>query len=324
MRGYSYSELNFFKLQRSAENLLVLLSSTTSMDALNQAQEDGVVIGLKGVAAVQPRLDVDLFLLQLPDTFNLFCLALAALQNDPNSSQIMEYYQIAGIHGLPKEPWDGVLFDREDPNNRSAYGYCNHAMLTFPTWHRPYLAMLEQTIYAKMVQIAGTFPAANRQSYLNAVQKSRMPYIDYSRPRAHKNVTIPAVQGNGATTIPWDFSIPQILTVEKIMLRTPTNNALTLSDNPLYTFDFPKVGSIPLNQWTIAGGHYSHVLTQRHPRKLNPVNDLNTTVNQLREAGTLYILNMLTGPAYNQYEAFAANVATQGPSGSLEGRKRQI
>ena len=66
------------------------------MDALNQAQRDGVVIGLKDVAGVVPRLDVDQLLLQEPDTFNLFLLALQNLQQE-DTSDIMGYYQIAGI-----------------------------------------------------------------------------------------------------------------------------------------------------------------------------------------------------------------------------------
>jgi tyrosinase len=66
------------------------------MDKLNQAQKDGVVVGLKDVAGVVPRLDVDQLLLQEPDTFNLFLLALQSLQED-DSSNIMGYYQIAGI-----------------------------------------------------------------------------------------------------------------------------------------------------------------------------------------------------------------------------------
>ncbi len=71
------------------------------MDRLNQAQRDGVVIGLKDVAGVVPRQDVDMLLLHEPDTFNLFLLALRNLQQDQDTSNIMGYYQIAGtIHNL--------------------------------------------------------------------------------------------------------------------------------------------------------------------------------------------------------------------------------
>ena len=39
---------------------------------------------------------------------SLFCLALIDLMSDTDSTKIMGYYQIAGIHGLPKSLWDGV------------------------------------------------------------------------------------------------------------------------------------------------------------------------------------------------------------------------
>jgi tyrosinase len=59
------------------------------MDALNKAQQDGVVLGLKNVAGVVQRMDIDKLLHDLPDTFNLFCLALIDLMNDTDSSKIM-------------------------------------------------------------------------------------------------------------------------------------------------------------------------------------------------------------------------------------------
>jgi len=46
---------------------------------------------------------------------------------------------LAGIHGLPNAAWDEV-YDKWDGR---AGGYCAHGVLTFPTWHRPYLALFE-------------------------------------------------------------------------------------------------------------------------------------------------------------------------------------
>ena len=47
-----------------------------------------------------------------------------------------------GIHGLPRAFWDGIE-GKVNVNSKSGMGYCEHSMSTFPTWHRPYLAMLE-------------------------------------------------------------------------------------------------------------------------------------------------------------------------------------
>ena len=66
------------------------------MDKLIQAQKDGVVVGLKDVAGIVPRLEIDQLLLERPDTFNLLLLALGELMDDPDASKKMGYYQLAG------------------------------------------------------------------------------------------------------------------------------------------------------------------------------------------------------------------------------------
>lgn len=293
------------------------------MDALNEAQRHGVVIGLKNVAGVAQRLDIDKFLLELPDTFNLFCLALSDLMNDPDSSDLMGYYQLAGMHGLPKMLWDGVDAPNKEPGSLAGSGYCAHSTLTFPTWHRPYLSMLEQTIFKKMTDIAETFPEANKQTYRDAAKKFRLPYWDYYRPRG-KTATFPGVVNNGTTSFKYDFSVPTIFTVESIMLKTPAKNQLTLSDNPLRLFNFPKSGSIPASQWKIIGSDsatFSRNQTQRYPHASDAVKSLNAAINKNRESGTGLILDMISDPAYDRYDAFATDTRTTGASGSLEGSK---
>ena len=290
------------------------------MDALNQAQKDGVVLGLKNVAGFAQRMDIDKLLHDLPDTFNLFCLALTALMNDPDSTKLMGYYQIAGIHGLPKALWDGVFDESETPQNRDYSGYCVHGQQEFPTWHRPYLAMIEQTIFKKMTDLAETFPEANKQTYRDAAKKFRLPYWDYYRPRG-KTATFPGVVNNGTTSFKYDFSVPQIFTVGKIMLKTPEKNQLTSQDNPLHLFSFPKVGSIPANQWTIVSSGFSHIQTTRYPGSANALTALNNAVNKHREQSTSQILDMVSDNVYDQYDAFAYQHSSPGPSGSLESRE---
>jgi len=123
-----------------------------------------------------------------------------------------EVLTFRGIHGKPFIPWDGVHPDettiiRKDleivdgrlqhqPNPAS--GYCSHSSNLFPTWHRElphpgnclssvailtnspgaYLAMLEQTIYLKMVEIAEAYPEPYRQQYLEATTSFGLPYCE--------------------------------------------------------------------------------------------------------------------------------------------------
>ncbi|KAF4627308.1 hypothetical protein G7Y89_g10846 [Cudoniella acicularis] len=295
---------------------------TSIMDALKKAQQDGVVIGLAKVANVAPRLDIDVLLLNEPDTFNLFLLALINIQKkDPKD--IMGYYQIAGIHGLPKAFWDGVVVPNKEEDNRNMSGYCAHSVLTFPTWHRPYLAMMEQTIYYEMTLIAETFPIQQKQKYRDAAQKFRFPYWDYYRPRGDKGVTLPGVKTDiGTTSFKYDFRIPNILTTPKVMIRTTAKDALELLDNPLLLFDFPKSGSIPEAQWqamSLDPTSFPRDQTKRYPRASDPINQLNVKLNSVREAHTGYILNMISDAVYAEYDTFATNRTGDGPSGSLEG-----
>lgn len=73
-----------------------LLKMWQGWDDLLEAQQTGVVLGLGGVSGVVARLDIDELLLKKPDTFNLFLLALRDLQEDPDTTKPMGYFQIAG------------------------------------------------------------------------------------------------------------------------------------------------------------------------------------------------------------------------------------
>ncbi len=66
---------------------------------LKKAHEKGIVVGLRKIAGVALRLDIDVLLSQQPDTFNLFLIALDELQNE-EAQNIMGFYQIAGAYRL--------------------------------------------------------------------------------------------------------------------------------------------------------------------------------------------------------------------------------
>ena len=68
------------------------------MAILDEAQKNGVVIGLRDVTGqVRERLDVDELLSTYPNTFNLFLLALSEIQDEHKSNNDkMGWFQIAG------------------------------------------------------------------------------------------------------------------------------------------------------------------------------------------------------------------------------------
>ena len=95
--------------------------------ALNQAKADRVVLdlGSKVPNSAIHRQDIDNFMLNDPPAFNLYLLAIRKLQSQ---SDVLGYFQIAGIHGLPIQDWDGVTGPRlawDGPG-----GYCTHGLLT--------------------------------------------------------------------------------------------------------------------------------------------------------------------------------------------------
>ena len=78
------------------------------MDNLNKAHEQGVVRGLKEVSGVMPRLDIDVLILEQPDTFNLLLITLLELKNEEipwsipveyklDHNDKMSFFQLAGM-----------------------------------------------------------------------------------------------------------------------------------------------------------------------------------------------------------------------------------
>lgn len=81
------------------------------MSVLDEAYQKGLVVGLRDVAGIVPRLDIDELLLKHPDTFNLLVIALKELKGEdvpwqvPSDFKITKdnkfsFFQIAGKDGL--------------------------------------------------------------------------------------------------------------------------------------------------------------------------------------------------------------------------------
>jgi tyrosinase len=109
-------------------------------------------IGGAGKKMAYPRLEIR-ELERSRDQFNLYLLGLQRFQGVSQDDEF-SYFRIAGrcyalryqtranvltgIHGRPFTPWDGV-----EKNPEGKLGYCRHSSNIFPTWHRPYLALIE-------------------------------------------------------------------------------------------------------------------------------------------------------------------------------------
>ncbi|CAE6431065.1 unnamed protein product [Rhizoctonia solani] len=104
---------------------------------------------------------------------------------------------------------------------RGSLGYCNHASILFPTWHRPSLMLLEQSIWEEAKKKAEEYAKSNPEQaseWRTAANKLRFPYWDWTNPEKH------------------DRKFPQIFRQPKVTLQTPKGTEEY--DNPLYTYAF--------------------------------------------------------------------------------------
>ena len=93
-------------------------------------------------------------------------------------------------------------------------GYCPHVSNMFGPWHRPYLALFEQVLHDRAVEIAKEYPAGDDQDKaMEIADKVRLPYWDWAMdPPNNEEGCMPA------------------------SLRRPT--ATVTFPNPLYRYDF--------------------------------------------------------------------------------------
>lgn len=268
------------------------------------SQEDEVekrtsYIAVTGVpGATHTRYEVRELLNKQPNQWTLFILAMAQFQAQSTSSAT-SYYQIAGIHGVPRQSWNGVP---QCGSCGGADGYCPHDMIIFPAWHRVYVALFEQEFVAVAQSIANSWPtsgASTTRSQMQAAANTlRLPYWDWA---AHPP--------SGLNTL------PTVMTEEYITVNGPKGQeSLT---NPLfrYSFQSPAPNNLvysPFVEWGV---------THRYP-----TNDANTAGSQNNEATSAFnnIRSSLQDQVYQlftqctSYQGFS-NDNTGGCSSSLEG-----
>ena len=113
---------------------LLTLLSTSFVNAI--VVVNGTQAGVDPSSGFRPlRIEINQFQHAGP-AWDLYILSLQQLQAQNQSAQL-SYYQVAGIHGYPNVPWDGVT------GTGGGTGYCMHGSILFPMWHRPYLALFE-------------------------------------------------------------------------------------------------------------------------------------------------------------------------------------
>ncbi|KAL1847794.1 hypothetical protein Daus18300_013836 [Diaporthe australafricana] len=169
------------------------------------------------------RLPIEVFRTQHEFAFALYVQALAAWQKNGNEKYDQDnadgtsYFQVTGVHGIPYVPW------QKDPTASAVadVGYCTHRSVLFIPWHRPYLMLYEQIIFAYALDIAAKAPGSVADEYMKALQEVRLPYWDWAS----------------------DPHLPAVTMTPDITLTVPgklpgAKESLHLAHNPLYSYQF--------------------------------------------------------------------------------------
>lgn len=86
---------------------------------------------------------------------------------------------------------------------------------------------------------SSTLSEAVKQKYREALKNLRLPYWDYFRPRGY-HVTMLGLFKDKKTYAPYDYHVPWIFTLPKVMIKTLPDNELKLQDNPFYSYKFSE------------------------------------------------------------------------------------
>ncbi|EGZ76806.1 tyrosinase precursor [Neurospora tetrasperma FGSC 2509] len=246
-----------------------------------------------------------------PEQFNLYLLGLRDFQG-LDEAKLDSYYQVAGIHGMPFKPWAGVPSDTDwsQPGSSGFGGYCTHSSILFITWHRPYLALYEQALYASMQAVAQKFPVEGglRAKYVAAAKDFRAPYFDWA-----------SQPPKGTLAFPESLSSRNIQVVD-VDGKTKSIN------NPLHRYTFHPVNPSP-GDFSAAWSRYPS--TVRYPNRLTGASRderiapiLANELASLRNNVSLLLLS------YKDFDAFSYNRwdpnTNPGDFGSLEDVHNEI
>ncbi|KAL8794962.1 MAG: hypothetical protein Q9195_002544 [Heterodermia aff. obscurata] len=125
---------------------------------------------------VQVRREINDLHANHKEQFDLYIRAVKNLMARPETHSL-SWYGIASIHGVPYIRWP--FEDKEQPQDLKA-GYCCHRSVLFPSWHRVYTILLEQTVQAEAKEIAKEFTGMYRKIYAEAAEKLRLPFWDWT------------------------------------------------------------------------------------------------------------------------------------------------
>ncbi|KAF8841782.1 Di-copper centre-containing protein [Paxillus ammoniavirescens] len=206
------------------------------------------ITGRSSTGGTFDRIPVEELKAHHPYQWTLFVLGFAWIKGTPipfpgvvqpplkTSLSLME---IGGIHGRPYREWAGDRrthdealadfsgVDKKDTNPSPSRfgGYCNHAAITFPTWHRPYVMLIEQAIGDYAENVAQQIENSNSGEvglWVKASKELRFPYWDWADPKVEKE------------------GLPSLFYDDQLTVTATGHKTVTVP-NPLSFFNFPYI-----------------------------------------------------------------------------------
>ncbi|KAM3435251.1 hypothetical protein MY4824_004976, partial [Beauveria thailandica] len=213
------------RLPLRAASLFLALASTALASPFVSSTEGvaGAIVGtLGGVDAqsadngpVPLRRSITELAAEAGPQWHLYLQALRAMY-DRDSKHPESFFQIAGIHGRPFTEYNNA--GKMKTNGWG--GYSTHGEILFIIWHRPFVALFEQTLVKEAKILAAQYPDHLRPIYQRAAEDLRAPYWDWALE-------------------PWLPSAALPETIE-VKAATETGTVAKKIDNPLYTYRFSK------------------------------------------------------------------------------------
>lgn len=183
-------------------------------EQLHERQSDYYAV-TGGSNGVWPRLEIRQMYWNRPNQYTLLILAMQRYQAMSQSDKL-SYYQISGIHGVPRQDWDSVGACSSCQN---VDGYCPHDSILFPTWHRVYVALFEQQFLKLVNDIANEWTGDGADVIRSAASQMRWPYWDWA-----------------AHPMPGYRTFPGVMSQKYVSINTPSGQQNII--NPLFRYSF--------------------------------------------------------------------------------------
>ena len=222
---------SLFGLATLSQSVLALTVPSLNNGAESLQKRAGS-LAIKGVPGdTHPRLEIRQMQANYPNQFTLYLLAMQKFQAMPQT-ELKSYYQVAGIHGVPRSTWDSV---EQCSTCTNTDGYCTHDSILFPGWHRAYLTLFEQLLIETVKSVAASYTGTKKTTMQNAAKTMRLPYWDWA---AHP--------GSGRPTL------PSAITASTVTVDAPGGKKKI--NNPLFRHEFANPSNMhysPFINWKV-------------------------------------------------------------------------